>query len=48
MSNSMLLIPTRAGLVYECPECARRFNPMDETDANELHYGHDCEVEDEE
>lgn len=40
----MLLIPTRAGLIYQCPECERRFDPADETDAQELAYGHDCEA----
>ena len=41
---TMLLIPTRAGYVYECPECAKRLNPHDILDAMELTAGHDCEV----
>lgn len=28
-----------------CPECGRVFDLLDETDANEWYYGHDCEVE---
>jgi len=36
--------PTRAGLVSECVECGRVFDLLDETDANELAYGHDCEA----
>lgn len=27
----------------KCPECGRVFDPIDETDAEELAYGHDCE-----
>jgi len=31
----------------QCPECFRIFDLLDEDDANEWHYGHDCEeVED--
>ena len=41
---SMLLIPTRAGYVYECPECSKRFDPSDIIDSLELAGGHDCEV----
>jgi hypothetical protein len=26
-----------------CPECERTFDLMDETDAAEFYYGHDCE-----
>lgn len=26
-----------------CPECFRVFDLLDEVDANEWHYGHDCE-----
>jgi DNA-directed RNA polymerase subunit RPC12/RpoP len=40
----MLLIPTRAGYVYECPECSKRFDPSDIIDSLELAGGHDCEV----
>lgn len=28
----------------KCVECARVFNLMNETDADEWYYGHDCEV----
>ena len=34
-------IQTRA----KCIECARVFDLMNETDAEEWYYGHDCEVE---
>lgn len=27
----------------KCPECGRVFDLMDETDAQEWYYGHDCE-----
>ena len=27
-----------------CPECGREFDMADETDAEEWHYGHDCEA----
>jgi len=27
-----------------CPECDRVFDLLDEDDANEWSYGHDCEV----
>lgn len=27
----------------ECPECNRVFDLFDEDDANDWHYGHDCE-----
>lgn len=38
-----------AGTVYvptafTCVECSRVFDMFDETDAEEWHYGHDCEV----
>lgn len=36
--------PTRAGLVSTCVECGRVFDLLDETDAEELAYGHDCEA----
>lgn len=29
----------------KCPECGRIFDLLDEDDANEFYYGHDCEVE---
>jgi hypothetical protein len=29
--------------VAKCPECSRVFNLLDETDAEEFYYGHDCE-----
>lgn len=28
----------------KCPECGRVFDLLDETDAEEWAYGHDCEV----
>lgn len=28
-----------------CIECGRKFDLFDEEQANEWHYGHDCEVE---
>ena len=28
-----------------CPECQRVFDLLDDDDANEWHYGHDCEQE---
>ena len=27
-----------------CPECGRVFDLMDDADAGEWYYGHDCEV----
>jgi len=30
-------------LTATCPECGRKFDLTDETDAAEWHYGHDCE-----
>lgn len=27
-----------------CPECHRKFDLMDEIDAQEWYYGHDCEI----
>jgi hypothetical protein len=30
---------------HECPECGRVFNLLDEDDANEYWYGHDCEYD---
>lgn len=32
------------GLVRTCVECERVFDMFDETDAEEWHYGHDCEA----
>lgn len=29
----------------QCPECGRVFDLLDEDDAGEWYYGHDCEVE---
>jgi hypothetical protein len=29
-----------------CPECQRVFDLLDDDDANEWHYGHDCEQDD--
>jgi hypothetical protein len=26
-----------------CPECSRRFDLLDDDDAGEWYYGHDCE-----
>ena len=31
-------------LKVKCPECGREFDLLDETDAAEWAYGHDCEV----
>lgn len=31
-------------LKQKCPECGREFDLLDETDAAEWAYGHDCEV----
>jgi len=28
----------------KCVECGRVFNLLDEKDASEFHYGHDCEA----
>lgn len=28
----------------KCPECERVFDLLDEEDANEYYYGHDCEA----
>lgn len=28
-----------------CVECGRQFDLFDEDDADEFHYGHDCEPE---
>lgn len=38
----MTVMPTIARL-RQCPECGRVFDLMDETDAEEWAYGHDCE-----
>jgi len=35
----MIMIVTQT----KCPECNRVFDLTDEDDANEFHYGHDCE-----
>jgi hypothetical protein len=32
-------------MTAKCPECGRVFDLLDEDDANEWAYGHDCEVE---
>jgi hypothetical protein len=29
----------------QCPECGRVFDLLDDTDAEEWDYGHDCEEE---
>lgn len=29
----------------QCPECSRVFDLLDDMDAQEWAYGHDCEVE---
>lgn len=34
------MIATKA----QCPECERVFDLLDEDDANEYYYRHDCEV----
>lgn len=35
----MLTIRNKA----QCPECSRVFNLLDEEQAEEFYYGHDCE-----
>jgi uncharacterized C2H2 Zn-finger protein len=35
----------RIATKLRCPECGRVFDLLDETDAEEYAYGHDCEVE---
>lgn len=35
---------TRVKSTIRCMECERVFNLLDEDDANEWYYGHDCEV----
>jgi hypothetical protein len=35
----MITISTKA----KCPECSRVFNLLDEEQASEFYYGHDCE-----
>lgn len=37
----MITIPTKA----QCYECERVFDLLDEDDAGEWYYGHDCESE---
>lgn len=37
----MLTVQTKA----KCRECGRVFDLMNETDAGEWYYGHDCEEE---
>ena len=32
-------------MIVECPECHRKFDLLNEDDANEWYYGHDCEAE---
>ena len=39
-----LSFAVRHGATARCPECSRVFNLMDDTDAAEWAYGHDCEV----
>ena len=34
---------TMDNLTARCPECFRVFDLMDEVDAQEFYYGHDCE-----
>lgn len=36
------------GKKVRCPECSRVFDPMNDTDVNDLEYGHDCEQLEEE
>ena len=31
--------------IVKCEECSRGFNLLNEDDANEYYYGHDCEAE---
>ena len=40
-SNSILKVQTTA----RCRECSRVFDLLDEMQAQEWDYGHDCEVE---
>ena len=35
----MIKVPTKA----RCEECGRVFNLLNETEAGEFYYGHDCE-----
>jgi len=37
--DASMRIQTKA----QCPECDRVFDLLDEVDAEEFHYGHDCE-----
>jgi hypothetical protein len=34
----------RNNFMVQCVECERSFDLLDETDADEWAYGHDCEV----
>lgn len=40
VSKEEMMIRTKA----QCVECLRVFDLLDETDADEWAYGHDCEV----
>ena len=40
LNQSTLSLPTKA----KCIECERVFDLLDENDAGEWYYGHDCEV----
>ena len=39
MAVDEIRVPTKA----KCPECGRVFDLLDEDDAAEWYYGHDCE-----
>lgn len=33
-------------IVAQCDECSKEFNLLDQEQANDYAFGHDCEVED--
>ena len=37
-------MPINTATLVKCGECQRAFNLLDETDAEEFYYGHDCEA----
>lgn len=44
MSTDTTKLP-RPATMPRCPECGRRFDLLDPTDAEEWYDGHDCEAE---
>lgn len=38
-------LAARPATMPRCPECGRRFDLLDPTDAEEWYDGHDCEAE---